>query len=655
MSRFRRGHGFLLWIRCRESCGRPTNKAVQASVNDNARQVQSLRFFSPYRSKHCYTLPAVYNSSYILRAMFLYSNFQAASDQHSFDVSIDSTLADTVNITSAEVDTPQVFEYIDFASSPWISDCESMKICASVLVTSILCLPRGIELIVSRCSTGTLKIRMIDCVTPPAKTSRVILVPDDNFDKQPMVVMQTARLDSTVCWFTPIPQYDLQRTAYYYTNLFSAEIQTVNATDTRLLNVQYNNFPWGPWLVDVSSSTFNEKHILVNTEVEIYTGGVNFTLSAPPNATLDPLLNAAQIYASRAVVVLRTNDVDGSSHLLPVASLKVRKAASTVAALVSVKAALGLNSWAGDPCLPVPYSWVTCYNSSSPRVITITDGNVNLCSATENCPDLAAPGPGGDSKSSGVSGAVIGVAVGGVVVVSLILVLLLFLYCRRSRRPPSVHAAMSETASSDVKGKIAPVLIEHSESLAGHVNQARGFFLAEVQRATNGYEKKIGEGGFGLVYHGKLPDGSEVAVKVNSEKSGQGTTEFINEVSLLSRVHHRNLVSLVGYCEESGQQSLVYEYMSKGTLREHLYGKGTSENQFGFSFRLNESLCDLTYTDEGWIRCVRVRADMKGTLTWTERLNIAIDAAKGTRLPPNEAQIRVSTQRSRRDFSLGYR
>lgn len=120
MSRFRRGHGFLLWIRCRESCGRPTNKAVQASVNDNARQVQSLRFFSPYRSKHCYTLPAVYNSSYILRAMFLYSNFQAASDQHSFDVSIDSTLADTVNITSAEVDTPQVFEYIDFASSPWM-------------------------------------------------------------------------------------------------------------------------------------------------------------------------------------------------------------------------------------------------------------------------------------------------------------------------------------------------------------------------------------------------------------------------------------------------------------------------------------------------------------------------------------------------------
>lgn len=79
------------------------------------------------------------------------------------------------------------------------------------------------------------------------------------------------------------------------------------------------------------------------------------------------------------------------------------------------------------------------------------------------------------------------------------------------------------------KGAVAPSS-RSGASTAGHVNQARGFFLAEVQRATNGYEKKIGEGGFGLVYHGKLPDGSEVAVKVNSEKSGQGTTEFINEV-----------------------------------------------------------------------------------------------------------------------------
>lgn len=113
----------IVWTTDEGFVGTGENKAVQASVNDNARQMKSLRFFSSDRSKHCYTLPAVYNSSYILRAMFLYSNFQAASDQYSFQVSIDSTLADTVNITSVEVDTPQVFEYVVVATSEYIDFC----------------------------------------------------------------------------------------------------------------------------------------------------------------------------------------------------------------------------------------------------------------------------------------------------------------------------------------------------------------------------------------------------------------------------------------------------------------------------------------------------------------------------------------------------
>ncbi|BFI33790.1 hypothetical protein MPTK2_4g18380 [Marchantia polymorpha subsp. ruderalis] len=699
MSRFRRGHGILLWmlalllnfaaaqqdgfvsIDCGATSnftdpmsgivwttdegfvGTGENKAVQASVNDNARQMKSLRFFSSDRSKHCYTLPAVYNSSYILRAMFLYSNFQAASDQYSFQVSIDSTLADTVNITSVEVDTPQVFEYVVVATNEYIDFCllpdDGPPIISSLELRPLApgmydVVHDGIYLKnIIRLNCGTSgadpTVRYPDdpydrlWITPgptytvtTAQTSIMILVPDNNFDKPPKLVMQTAWLGD-LWWFTPVPQYELQKTGSYYTSLFFAEIQTVKASDIRAVKVEYNGIFWDDLNVTVSTNTLYQRDLIVDTQ------GVNFSMSALPFATLGPLLNAAEIYASRAAVVMRTDELD-------------------VAVLVSVKADLGLNSWAGDPCLPVPYSWVTCDNSSSPRVITIklsdlnlvgtmpeslgaltaltdlwldnnqisgvipdlstlrllktlTDGNVNLCSATENCPVLAAPVPGGNNKSRGVSGAVIGGAVGGVVVVSLILGLFLCLHCRRRRRPPSVPAAMSETASSDVKGAsylagggggaVAPSS-RSGASTVGHVNQARGFSLAEVQHATNGYEKKIGQGGFGLVYYGKLPDGSEVAVKVNSEKSGQGTTEFINEVSLLSRVHHRSLVSLVGYCEESGQQILVYEYMSKGTLREHLYGK-----------------------------------DMKGTLTWTERLNIAIDAAKGLEYLHNDCSPKI--------------
>lgn len=63
------------------------------------------------------------------------------------------------------------------------------------------------------------------------------------------------------------------------------------------------------------------------------------------------------------------------------------------------------------------------------------------------------------------------------------------------------------------------------------------------------------------------------AVKRADEGSVQGAVEFKNEIELLSRVHHRNLVGLVGFCYEHGEQALVYEFLPNGTLREHLLGE----------------------------------------------------------------------------------
>jgi hypothetical protein len=65
------------------------------------------------------------------------------------------------------------------------------------------------------------------------------------------------------------------------------------------------------------------------------------------------------------------------------------------------------------------------------------------------------------------------------------------------------------------------------------IQHARSFSLAEVKAMTQNYAKKLGQGSYGPVYYGKLPDGLEVAVKVNSKDSRQGTTEFINEVKLV--------------------------------------------------------------------------------------------------------------------------
>jgi len=74
------------------------------------------------------------------------------------------------------------------------------------------------------------------------------------------------------------------------------------------------------------------------------------------------------------------------------------------------------------------------------------------------------------------------------------------------------------------------------------------------------------------VYRGKLPDGQLVAIKRSKEGSMQGGLEFKTEIELLSRVHHKNLVALVGFCFEKGEKMLVYEFISNGTLSEALYG-----------------------------------------------------------------------------------
>ncbi|KAJ1402005.1 Serine-threonine/tyrosine-protein kinase, catalytic domain [Sesbania bispinosa] len=102
--------------------------------------------------------------------------------------------------------------------------------------------------------------------------------------------------------------------------------------------------------------------------------------------------------------------------------------------------------------------------------------------------------------------------------------------------------------------------------------------LSELKEATNNFSKQIGKGSFGSVYYGKMGDGKEVAVKSMTDSSSHGNQQFVNEVALLSRIHHRNLVPLIGYCEEEYQHLLVYEYMHNGTLRDHIHECSKKKN-----------------------------------------------------------------------------
>jgi serine/threonine protein kinase len=90
------------------------------------------------------------------------------------------------------------------------------------------------------------------------------------------------------------------------------------------------------------------------------------------------------------------------------------------------------------------------------------------------------------------------------------------------------------------------------------IDGMKDFNVGEMVMATNNFNSstEVGEGGYGKVYKGVLADGTVVAIKRAQEGSLQGETEFLTEIELLSRVHHRNLVSLIGYCDEEGEQVL---------------------------------------------------------------------------------------------------
>uniref|UniRef100_A0A803LAM5 Protein kinase domain-containing protein n=1 Tax=Chenopodium quinoa TaxID=63459 RepID=A0A803LAM5_CHEQI len=152
---------------------------------------------------------------------------------------------------------------------------------------------------------------------------------------------------------------------------------------------------------------------------------------------------------------------------------------------------------------------------------------------------------------------------------------------------------------------IAIILEEEAE--IRNWNAARVFSYKEIKKATHNFKDVIGQGSFGSVYPGKLPDGKMVAVKVRSDKTQLGADSFVNEVHLLSQIRHQNLVSLEGFCHESKQQILVYEYLPGGSLADSLYGSNSK----------------------------------KFTLNWVRRLKIGIDAAKGLHYLHNGSEPRI--------------
>ncbi|RAL48564.1 hypothetical protein DM860_005988 [Cuscuta australis] len=152
--------------------------------------------------------------------------------------------------------------------------------------------------------------------------------------------------------------------------------------------------------------------------------------------------------------------------------------------------------------------------------------------------------------------------------------------------PPPLHSSDMSSAAFSGPAKPPP----HPSTALGFSQSS--FTYEDLAAATGGFskEKLLGQGGFGYVYKGVLPNGKDIAVKCLKSNSGQGEREFQAEVEIISRVHHRHLVSLVGYCISGAQRMLIYEFVPNNTLEHHLHLHGADRPVMDFQTRLKIAL-----------------------------------------------------------------
>ncbi|CAN0838158.1 Serine/threonine-protein kinase-like protein CCR4 [Linum grandiflorum] len=239
-------------------------------------------------------------------------------------------------------------------------------------------------------------------------------------------------------------------------------------------------------------------------------------------------------------------------------------------------------------------------------------------------PHPSSPPPPSTESSSGWNNRMTAFTmVGSVGSLTILLVIGFFVYKRFKCSSCRVHDSgpMDETLPRQEATQNPPqqqnqslprVLEKRLSELAsmGNAGQLEEFSLEILLQSTRNFaeDHKIGTGSFGTVYRGTLPDGREVAIKRAETSSGSSTRSlgilikhqedkdkaFVHELESLSRLHHKNLVRLLGFCEDTTERILVYEYMENGSLHDHLH-----------------------------------RLDDSPLATWPARIKVALDAARG--------------------------
>ncbi|CAM0872592.1 unnamed protein product [Alopecurus aequalis] len=394
------------------------------------------------------------------------------------------------------------------------------------------------------------------------------------------------------------------RPSILYAGLSTQALETVHRINMGIPKITPGNDTLSrTWLPDQSfqlDSTLTEHKHATPTSVN-YKRGIATEFTAPPEvyATATELSGSGETSTINVQfnMTWRFDAPAGSDYLLRFHFCDIVSKAANVGVIFNVYVGLWLVlgdyemsqvDTFGAPGVPVYKDFVLgakdATGSITVSIEPSTLGNAlpgGFLNGLEIMRIVGSTGAGGAAVSKRSSKVKIGIiavsAVGGVTLAMVFGFIALRILRRRKQEkkpsdtwsPFSASALGSHSRSRSFSSK--------SNTVSPGQNGAGGAYripFALLQEATGGFDEEmvIGEGGFGKVYKGTMRDETMVAVKRGNRRTQQGIHEFHTEIEMLSRLRHRHLVSLIGYCDERGEMILVYEYMAMGTLRGHLYG-----------------------------------------------------------------------------------
>ncbi|KAM0839454.1 hypothetical protein ACQ4PT_060304 [Festuca glaucescens] len=646
------------------------NISVEYITPSYSKRYLNVRSF-PGARRSCYTIPAPApaGSKYLIRATFIYGNYDGLNRLPVFDLHLGVNFWTTVNITRPGM--AQIAEVIAFVPGEYVQVCLVDTGSGTPFISGLDLRPMTNKLYAQ--ANATQALVLVERTNFGVSDLSLVRYPEDPYDRVwipwsdpeawteistpekvlgsadlrfhvPSAVMQTAIAprNGSRTRTIELPWRAVPNHAYPEPGLigivFFAELEVVAGDALRQFEMTINTVLW-------SKAPYTPKYLIsdifFNSEPhQVSSGQYNFTLNATANSTLPPIINAAEIFTVVSTANLATDSKDVEAMSAIKAKYQVKK------------------NWAGDPCAPKTFLWdgLSCsYAISMPPRITrlnmsfsglsggipsyfanlkeikyldlsynnftgsipnslselpflvvldltgnqlngsipsglikrIQDGSLSLRFGknADLCINNGSSCQHTKEKSKSMLAVYIVVPILAVVVTGLLVVLLLL----RKRKTQGTGSVKPQNEAGGTQSRS-----RNSDNGLLQLDNRR-FTYRELEAITNNFKTVLGRGGFGCVYDGFLADGTQVAVKLRSQSSGQGEREFLTEAQTLTKIHHKNLVSMVGYCKDGDYMALVYEHMSEGNLEDKLRGKDLNAR----------------------------------SLTWRQRIRIAVESARG--------------------------